>query len=542
MARKNKPIARPARRATSTSGKQNKQPAAQEKRATGGPGIFSNFESAKFSNMRSYVWASWPTDFKKTMTVFDRLETTRKMRWMELNAGIIRQVLADYVLYTVGDGITAQVRTGNPKVDEKMEQSFHDWARVPCDITNRFNLYEVQQIVARLVMRDGECFLIKTRDSAGRPRIQIIESHRVSSATSGSPEPGEVDGIVFGKYGKPEWYNVIRSDGSSRKVPANAVMHVYTPEVASGARAYSPLQHSINNIIDMLEIISLEKFAVKVSADIVRTLERETAQFDKADLEAFGQQPGVLTDPQVTNTSTDASKASSYIGGKILALAPGEKLNSFESNRPNQTFNGFLEHLFRDSLSGTLPYEFVHDPSKAGGASMRLIVAKADRQFKQLQTVLINRFLTPLWGYVIGCFIEDGELPVNDNWCRVYWTTPKRLTVDASRDSAQNRADIFSGLKTLGEDAQENGEHLTTALDRRIKESKMIVDKCSAAGVPLWMVYKPDNISISEISENVKPKPLDAPNEDEDMEDDLEDDEGYEGEEGREDPRPVANI
>ncbi len=27
-------------------------------KATGGPGIFSNFESAKFSNKRSWIWSS----------------------------------------------------------------------------------------------------------------------------------------------------------------------------------------------------------------------------------------------------------------------------------------------------------------------------------------------------------------------------------------------------------------------------------------------------------------------------------------------------
>lgn len=493
------------------------------KQATSGPGIFSNFESAKFSNKRSWIWSSWPTDFKKTMTVFDRLETTRKMRWMELNAGIIRQVLSDYVLYSVGDGITAQVRTGNPKLDEAYEQYFDKWARVPCDITGRFNLYEMQQIVARLTMRDGECFPVKVRDERGKPKIQLIESHRVSSAQSGAPEPQEVDGIIFGKYGRPEAYNIIRTDGSSRKVPAGAVMHVYAPEVASGARAYSPLQHSINNVVDMLEIISLEKFAVKMSSDVVRTLNRETAQFDNAqsDFEAFGMRPKGY--PDGGNSITDANEASTFIGGKILALAPGEKLESFESNRPNQTFNGFMEHLIRDSLAGSLPYEFVSDPSKAGGASMRLVVAKADRQFKQLQTVLINRFLTPLWGYIIGSAIKNGELPANDNWNRVYWTTPKRLTVDASRDSAQNRADIFSGVKTLGEDAQENGEHLSTLVKRRVREAKMIIDEAAAEGVPLWMVYKPDNVALADIMQNsstaIKP-----PDEDEDAEDDLEDD------------------
>jgi lambda family phage portal protein len=457
------------------------------------------------------------------MTVFDRLETTRKMRWMELNAGIIRQVLSDYCLYAVGDGITAQVRTGNPALDEKYEQYFDKWARVPCDITNRFNLYEVQQIVARLVMRDGECFPIKVRDEAGRPRVQLIESHRVGCSNSSSPEPDEVDGIKFGKYGRPESYNVIRTDGSSRKVPARAVMHVYAPEVASGARAYSPLQHSINNVVDMLEIVSLEKFAVKMGSDVVRTLSRETAQFDnsQSDFEAFGMRPNGY--PAGGNSITDANEASTFIGGKILALAPGEKLESFESARPNQTFNGFVEHLIRDSLAGTLPYEFVSDPSKAGGASMRLVVAKADRQFKQLQTIIINRFLTPLWGYVIGNAIKNGELPANDNWCRVYWTTPKRLTVDASRDSAQNRADIAMGIKTLGDDAQENGEHLSTLLKRRVREAKSIMDECAAQGVPLWMVYKPDNVAISDVTANsstaVKP-----PDENEDAEDDMEDD------------------
>ena len=105
----------------------------------------------------------------------------------------------------------------------------------------------------------------------------------------------------------------------------------------------------------------------------------------------------------------------------------------------------------------------------------------------------------------------------------MYWTTPKRLTVDASRDSAQNRADIAMGIKTLGDNAQEDGEHLSTLIKRRVREAKSIIDECAAEGVPLWMVYKPDNVALTDVMQNsstaVKPA-----NEDEDAEDDLEDD------------------
>ena len=293
-------------------------------------------------------------------------------------------------------------------------------------------------------------------------------------------------------------------------------MHTYTPEVASGARAYSPLQHSINNVVDMLEIISLEKFAVKMNGDITRTITRESGQFDpsQGDFDAFGMKASPLGDGL-----TDPNEASTFIGGKVIALGQGERLESFQSNRPNATWVGMMEHLVRDSLQGVLPYEFTFDPSKAGGASMRLIVAKADRQFKQMQTVLINRFLTPLWGYVIGKAIANGELPANDNWTRVMWTTPRRVTVDAGRDAAQNRADIEMGIKTFSENAQEEGEHLSSLVRRRAYEAKMFIDEAKRHNVPLWMVYKPTNTALADI--NAGSQELPPPDENEDSSDDY---------------------
>ncbi len=470
------------------------------KQATGGgsgPGIFSNFESAKFSNKRSWIWSSWPQDMKKTMTVFDRMETTRKMRWLELNAGLIRQVLADMALYTVGAGIKAQAQSGDEMWDDAAEAYFKRWGARACDITGRYSFFELQHICCRLMDRDGECFIIKTRGPGGEPRLQVLESHRVGNSSNNEVPPGMIDGIQFGPYGQPIYYNVIRSDGSSRLVPANAVLHLYEPEVISGARAYSPLQHSINNLVDMLEILSLEKLAVKTASDITRTITRENPNFDgtQSDFEAFGMKPQDYGDGM-----TDPSEASTFLGGKVLALAPGERLESFESNRPNKTFDGFIEHLERDSLAGMLPYEFVANPTKAGGAVMRFVVAKADRKFSHRQQVMIQRFLTPVWGYVIGCAIKDGYLPANEYWTNVTWATPRNVTFVAGRYAQQNRMDIESGLKNLTDNFLEEGEDPKEKMRANAAEKRYLLDLAKEFDVPLSMLYKPQNVAPADIN------------------------------------------
>jgi lambda family phage portal protein len=480
--------------------------------AGGGTGIFSQFEGAKYSVKRSWINTPWPADFKRTMTSFDRQELTRKMRWLHVNAGLIRQQVNDMCLYSVGSGIMPQVHTGNAVIDKAYEDYFKVWASKPCEITGRYNFAEVQQIACKKIDIDGEIFALKTYDKNGSPILQIIEAHRVGTASEPlDNNTGLWDGVLFDKYGCVTGYNIIRSDGTTRLVPASSILHIHHPETVTGARAYSPLQHSLNNMIDVLEILSLEKVAVKSNSDIVRTLERESGQFDTSasDAEAFGMRPQDYPN-QVYN---NPEQVGSFVGGKILSLAPGEKLNSFESQRPNSTFTGFVEHLFRDSCLGTLPYEFVVEPNKAG-AAMRLVVAKAGRVFASRQEVLINRLLMPTWGYVIGSAIASGELPASDNWNRVSWVTPKRVTVDAGKEEAATFKAIQLGLKSFSEYHAENGNDARDHDIRRAADIRHAMDVADNYNIPFWTMYRPDNTALESITGEPDPTPendADAP-------------------------------
>ena len=479
----------------------------------GGSGIFSQFEGAKYSNKRQWVNTPWPADAKKTMTTFDRQELTRKMRWLSVNAGMVRQLISDNVLYSIADGIKAQAASGDHEWDAAAEAYFNEWASKPCEISGRFNFAEVQQIACRKVDVDGEIFILKTYASDGSPMIQMIESHRIgASASAVGTVEGMYDGIMFNKFGAVVGYNVIRSDGSTRLVNANSMLHVHHPENVSGARAYSPMQHSINNLIDILEVLSLEKVAVKSNGDITRTITRENPQFDgsTADFEAFGMRPqdypeGVYNNPE---------QVGSFIGGKILSLAPGESLESFQSQRPNSTFTGFIEHLQKDSAAGILPYQFSIDPNGIGGAAIRLVVSKAERHFGSRQHMMMTRMLTPIWGYVIGNAISSGAIAPHDNFNKVNWVTPRRVTVDAGREAAANQRDVEMGLKTLSDHFSELGMDPREEIRRRASDARLVIDTAKEFDVPVSMIYQPAlnaAVGIDEALNNHKSPPPEEP-------------------------------
>jgi capsid protein len=107
--------------------------------------------------------------------------------------------------------------------------------------------------------------------------------------------------------------------------------------------------------------------------------------------------------------------------------------------------------------------------------------------------MFMTRFLTPLWGYVIGNAISRGELPPNDEWNKVNWVTPRRVTVDAGREASANQKDIAMGLKTLSDHFAEQGMDPREEIRRRASDAKLLKDTAAEFGVPVSMLYQPSN-------------------------------------------------
>ena len=495
------------------------QAAVMDTQGSGFGGSYSGWQSTMFSNARRAIFGQAPGDLRQDLTPWNRMAMIRKCRWAERNSGLFKQILADMVLYTVGDGIKAQSHASTPEMQERYEAYFAERSK-RIDITNRFSFYQAQAILLRGMIRDGDSFAAKVRNAQGEAKLQLMEAHMVGDPLDeGVVIPGIHDGIVYGPFGEFNAVAVHKSDGGTRQILAQSIMHIVDHEYASGCRGVPLLQHSINSIQDEMEILALEKQAVKDNGDVVRTIQKQGGVLDQD----TANELGALNTPSYTSIANT-------MGGKLLVLDQGESLSSHTSTRPNSTFTGFIAALERDITMGVLPFEFVSDPSKLGGASIRLVTAKASRVFGKYQNTIIETFCLPTWGYIIGEGIANGDLPDDPDWARVSWTTPKSVTVDAGRDAANDRNDVEMGLLSMSELYAQRGLDFRTEMAKRAADMVHIQDLAKEYGIPFELLFRPTNTPIGTVegvdseteteadmgedepSDIEEPKQLDEPN------------------------------
>ncbi len=438
-------------------------------------GINSTYESANRSPRRAHVPGSAPRDASLDLTPGVRSELVRRSRYLVRNSGFIREMVSSMALYSVGDGLKPQAESVDRDWNRKAEEYFNRWSR-HAELTGRFNLTQCEHLACKAVDTDGEIFIHKVMHQ-GTPRVQMIEAHRIGDM---SDADNMIDGVKLDSNGKPLSYRLLNDDGSYSDLPAEHVLHLFDPDAVSQVRGCPSLQHSINHIIDEMELLALEKHAVKDNADITRVLTTARDDADDGDFRL-----GAST----AQEASDTGWLQRILGGKLVKIQPGEDIKPFESSRPSPTFTGFLEHLRRDSALGLLPFEFAADSSKLAGSGVRLTVAKADRRFSYRQTLLIDRMLRPLWLWVIGHAISIGKLEAVENWTEVNFTTPRRVTVDAGREAMQNRADVEAGLKTLTDHFAELGMDIHEEVENRAREMKLIAETAQKYGIEPQLLF-----------------------------------------------------
>lgn len=376
-------------------------------------------------------------DGRCELSGLDRLKIISKTRALVRNFGFAREQVNAMEIYSVGDGISPQPATADASWNSAALKLWESVFAFSPELSGRFSFAKLTRLVCRALDTDGEIFFVKTQVN-GLPRLQVFEAHRISNETN--TKERLFDGIRFDVVGRPTAYKFILDSGATADVAAENVIHVFIAERVSDAHGVPQLQHSINSLADSKDLLAIEKKGVKQINELTFAITS-----DKNDLGAtsgdfvYGKTAGGGTDPEAMKRA--------YGGGKIAKLAPGEKLERVNTDRPSATFSGFLDYTFRDASLGNVPYEFVSDSSKIGGAGVRLVVGRAARVFSRRQQEIIEKFLTPVWLWFIAWAIKNKRLPEGVEDCfSCDWACPRSVTVDAGREAANDRADVQAGL------------------------------------------------------------------------------------------------
>ena len=441
------------------NGKPISADSAPKKRAT----INSHYrgtESNRFRTSLPYVAA----DVNQTLNRGTRRRLMAFSRWLYSNNGMVRGAVNDVSRYALGAGLQPQSQSEQSK---EYEQYFSEWSKV-CDVAGQFTFSQMQRMASIRMDVDGDIgFLMVGRQDAF-PQLQLIESHNILSQDLKWSDTGH-DGVKVSASGRPTAYNI--KDGEDyRSISANNFILVYDPDRVAQLRGVSALAHAIDHVRDATDILEFEKVGVKMNSAVGMAVTSQSGIADDGTS---------LIESGYTAADTGTVPFSTFQPGMVPRLKPGESISSFASNKPSPAFAGFLEYLLRDVALGLgVPYEFIVEPSKQGTAS-RFILEKAARRFEERQALLTARFCDRVWGWVIARGIKRGDLPATNDWWRVRWQAPKKITVDLGRESKANQDAIKMGLRTMREDTGERGHDWQEVRDQVEAEASDLLARAS---------------------------------------------------------------
>lgn len=455
----------------------------------------SGYESAQTNSpRRGRLTLAQPRDHKLDLNGYSRTVIVRRSREVFRNSGYKRESVATMGSYAIGEGIKPQSLATDPEMGIVYEEIWRKFSKQP-EVTNRHNMLAIKYLISRALDVDGEIFLVKTKDRFGNPKIQILETHDISNHTD---EKKRIwDGIQVDASGRPTFYHQVVKDKSkpmlttTKAIPARAVLHVFDPESPSAVRGIPAGQAGLNALTDVNEILAFETHATKQAAEmglVLKSNRDDALQDGDLGLNSEGASP-----------DTDEEAIATALGGRVVRIDESETLETFNSSRPSPGLHDHLEELHRESSGGGLPYEVLRDPSSVGGASVRLITSKTDRIVRYRQGLIISRALDHLFVYVVGFAITHDGVAATEGWAKVRWITPRKVTVDAGRESREARMDLELGIVTVGEHLGERGLEFDDWLKTRTEQARKMMNAAghdSDEAIPMWMIYKPTGISF----------------------------------------------
>lgn len=438
----------------------------------------AHYDAARFSRDRSWI-PGLTQSALKDINSGDRIELLRRARYFEKNNPLMQRVLDLIEANVVGTGINPTPSSSSSEYNDRALKAWNEWCKFS-DLTSRQNFYTLQGIIARAQCLDGEIFIWLTDGNSGRPRIQLIESHRIRGCALPADYKRYIDcdGVLLDERGRPAFYCVQNevsvgsvAAGSVTIIPADQIVHFFEPSRAGQYRGITLFHAGIVTLHDLDDLQRYEMLAAKDSAERANIVYTESGEMPK----------GSVIGRSLTQTKDDGTQVTSDVyyeqkfGGRTVVMKRGDKWEQGSALRPSPAMREFWEYLTKQFCRSIgISYAAIEDYNGWGGAALRGAIT-CDNRFYEIRTRALTSGMQRIYEYVIGWSNESGELgTVPADWFNVQWQPPRRATVDIGRESTAVINELRAGTRTYRDVLGELGLDWRDVLRQRAEEEAFI--------------------------------------------------------------------
>lgn len=431
-----------------------------------------------------------------------------RARWLSENNAIMHNIDNSILNNVIGTGITIQMRTDSKSRNDDIERRFDSWASsLNCDVMRTINWYDMQRVILKNRMVDGEIFIILIPDADGL-KVQLIEADALDEFSA-------MGGIERDKYGAPVAYYFRSLDPKTGmyaqkgvRVPAEYVIHYFKKERPTQARGVTDYRQAI---------LDIKNFSAFTSAYIKGARARASVGYVVQGEGVFGA-PGFPGDPNAMDDYEEGVGPITNIGDvDVFYLRPGENLIKSSPGSSDPEYNNFSETTIRlIATARSVSYELAFkDFSKTNYSSSRASLQQDYKMFDEEQSLFAKYVYDRVFTTWFEIEVLAGRLKVpavrfaqNPNeYMRRRYIYPKRTLIDPLKEALAFEKEVELNMLTQSELAQRNGQDFEEVIAKKAEEIEIMKD------YGIWddaVSDKENSPKDDEIPEALRDKILDA--------------------------------
>jgi lambda family portal protein len=436
-------------------------------------------------------------DVHRNVTNYGRRTMQTLGRHLFCASSVVRGTINDMAMHA-GGRLTCEYRGETPEFKKAVERWVYQNDRI-CDIAGwPYSARLWRKNLVRAALMDGDMGTLLCKDENGQARIQCIPGHRIGSnpgkeLVEGGPFDGAaiIEGVIIGDQLQPLGYRVLTGDSpndyqSFVDVPADRMMLNFVPLFVGQLRGFSLVGFDAWTHQDVNESDIFELLAQKAGAGRVFQEWNETGE--PAAGSDFAVGPGAGVSGAQTPSGLWREVIDEGINTYFKSSDPNQKLEAVKFDRPSANQREFKEGKLRETFySAGWSLDFGLNPTKIGGAPLRVLVDRINARIEDLQCELIEPAARRFDAFRIPvAMLETKELPFVPDWWMLEYQPGARLTGDRKYDSDVRIQEIKFNLRSRASGCMENGEGDDDVLESNAKS----VDRLFGKAQELATKYK----------------------------------------------------